>query len=188
MPRSRINLENLDFSSRKLGPLPIINRFFDQLHLDRLLDEHVPHTDRRITLPPAAGLGVLIRNILVAREPLYGLAEWASQYDEGVLRVPSGTATMLNDDRVGRCLDHLFKAERAAIATAVVCRAQQRFELELDQLHNDTTSITFQGKYDNANGEKHFGRPTHQIVRGHNKDFRPDLEQLVYALTTTAGG
>lgn len=188
MPRSQIDLESLDFSSRKLGPLPIINRFFDQLRLDQLLDEHVPHTDRRITLAPAAGLGVVIRNILVAREPLYGLAEWASQYDEGVLRVPSGAVAMLNDDRVGRCLDHLFKADRAALATAVVARAQQRFALELKQLHNDTTSITFQGKYENANGEKHFGRPTRQIVRGHNKDFRPDLKQLVYALTTTADG
>ena len=189
MRRSHIDLiESLDFLSGKLGPLPIINRFFDRLHIDRLLDEFVPHTDRRVTLPPATGLGVLIRNILVAREPIYGMAEWASRHDEGVLRLPAGGVKLLNDDRVGRCLDRLFQADRAGLATALVTRAQQRFDLDLEQLHNDTTTITFHGKYENANGDDHFGMPTCRITRGYNKDHRPDLKQLVYALTTTADG
>lgn len=189
MKRSQIDqIESLDFHSGKLGPLPIINRFFDRLHIDRLLNQFVPRTDRRVTLPPAQVLGVLIRNILVSREPLYGIAEWASRYDEGVLRLPVGSVKLLNDDRVGRCLDRLFQADRAGLATALVARAQQRFGLDLGQLHNDTTTITFHGKYDNANGDDHFGMPTRRITWGFNKDHRPDLKQLVYALTTTADG
>ena len=32
------------------------------------------------------------------------------------------------------------------------------------------------------------GRPTHRIIQGHNRDFRPDLKQLLFILTTTADG
>jgi len=181
-------IASLAFSSKKLGPLPIINRVCERLQLDRILEEYVPFTDRRVKLPPAKALGLLVRNVLVSREPIYGLGEWAAQYDAGVLRLPEKCLALLNDDRVGRSLDKLFRADRAGLVAALVVQAQRQFGLELEQLHNDTTTITFEGRYEFGDGRHYHGKPTRRITWGYNKDHRPDLKQLVYALTTTADG
>jgi len=58
----------------------------------------------------------------------------------------------------------------------------------MDQLHSDSTSITFHGGYEDANGDKKRGKVTLIIARGHNKDHRPDLKQLVFDLTVTSDG
>lgn len=182
------DLHHLDLVSKAVGPLPIINHFLNRLRLDRFLERFVPHTDRRLKLPPATGLGVLLRNVLVAREPLYGLSQWARRFDETLLGLPRGGPSLLNDDRVGRCLDSLFRADRAALMTAIVVHAVRTFDVDLRELHNDSTTVTFTGQYAGAKGQSVFGHPTHRITHGRNKDHRPDLKQLLYVLTTAADG
>src|SRR5262249_38290688 len=60
---------------------------------------------------------------------------------------------------------------------------------ELDELHNDSTTVTFHGAYTDAAVEKRRnGRSTAAITWGHNKDHRPDLKQLLYILTTARDG
>jgi transposase len=71
----------------------------------------------------------------------------------------------------------------------VVRQTVRRFEVTLRQLHNDSTTITFHGKYEDAAEEDlRGGRPTLAITWGHNKDHRPDLKQLVYILTLSEDG
>ena len=48
-----------------IGALPILNHFFQRMHLEDILDAHLPHKDRRRKLPVARGLLVLIKNLLV---------------------------------------------------------------------------------------------------------------------------
>ena len=55
----------------------------------------------------------------------------------------------LNDDRVGRCLDRCSAATSPrylALATHVV----REFQVDLDELHNDSTTVTFYGAYADA--------------------------------------
>jgi len=174
--------------SKKLEALPIINRFLSRLQLDAALEEFVPSHDPRVRLPVSKGLGLLLRNLLLAREPLYGLSDWAARFEEAALGIPDGTARLLNDDRVGRCLDGLFAADRATLMTRVAVNAVRAFDLDMAELHNDSTTVTVTGEYAGANGQPRNGVPTHRIVRGHNKDHRPDLKQLLYILSTTADG
>jgi hypothetical protein len=47
----------------------------------------------------------------------------------------------LCDDRLGRALDRLFDADRAALLTEVALAVGQRFALKFDEFHNDATSI-----------------------------------------------
>jgi transposase len=183
-----VSTDDLSLVSKAMGPLPLINHILSRLRLDELLEQYVPCADGRLKLAPAVGLGVLLRNVLVAREPLYGLSEWASRFDEALLGLPRDSVRLLNDDRVGRCLDSLFLADRAALMTAVVVRAIRTFEVDLDELHNDSTTVTFTGQYRSATGRAHRRRPTHRITFGHNKDYRPDLKQLLWVLTTSADG
>ena len=60
----------------------------------------------------------------------------------------------LNDDRVGRCLDRLFDADIPSLTLAVVSHAVREFGVTLDELHNDSTTITFHGDYEAADRER----------------------------------
>jgi transposase len=62
------------------------------------------------------------------------------------------------------------------------------FDVDLAQLHNDSTTVTVTGRYDQADGYERGGKATTALRHGHNKDFRPDLKQLLYILTISADG
>lgn len=188
VPTAEPHPEGLQLISKAVGPLPLLNRFLGRLAIERFFLERVPSGDRRQKLAPAVGLGVLLRNILIARRPLYGLAEWASRFEPALLGMPAEAPAYFNDDRVGRCLDVLFRSDRASLMTEIVVHAVEEFDLDLTELHNDSTTVTFTGQYVEADGKPAQGRPTHRITQGHNKDFRPDLKQLLFILTTTAEG
>ena len=180
--------DSFTLDTDQLGGLPIINAFMGRLDLDRLLATFVPHDDVRVKLAPSAALGVVIRNIAVGHRPVYALGEWAARYDPALLGLTVGEVALLNDDRVGRELSRLFDADRASLLTRVVLDAVEVFDIDVTQLHNDSTSITFAGSHADADGHVRGGKPTPAIVHGHNKDHRPDLKQLVWILTVTADG
>jgi hypothetical protein len=139
-------------------------------------------------LPADAVLAVLVRNLALGRQPLYGLGAWAAGWDPGLLGVPEGQAGALNDDRAGRALDELFAADRASLTTALGLAAVRAYDIDCAELHNDSTSLTLYGAYRGANGEPRAGQTPARPARGHSKDYRPDLKQLVFILTTAADG
>jgi transposase len=188
MASTEVHPESMRLLSKAIGPLPLVNRFLKRLDIERFFFEMVPGGDRRQKLTPAIGLGVLLRNILIARRPLYGLAQWAGRFESALLGLPGEASRYFNDDRVGRCLDALFRADRSTLMTEIVVHAVEEFGLELKELHNDSTTITFTGEYAEADGKPANGRPTLRITHGRNKDFRPDLKQLLFILSTTADG
>jgi transposase len=176
-------------SSYTIGVLPILDRLFDRLRLEPILRDHLPREGRRSRIATTTGLLLLLKNLLVAREPLYGLGEWAARQVPGLLGLSPAQLPSLNDDRVGRCLDRLFDADIPTLTLAVVIHAVREFKVDLDELHNDSTTITLHGDYETADQERTLrGRLRLAVTWGHNKDHRPDLKQLLYILTVARDG
>lgn len=174
--------------SRSIDALPLINHFLARLRLGDLLTQHVPAGDRRQRLPPATALGVLVRNLLLGRVPLYSQPEWAARAVPALLGLGPAEVAQLTDDQVGRALDRLFDADRATLLTQVVVGAVTAFGVDLAQLHNDSTTITLTGEYRRARGRTLRGQRALAIAHGRNKDHRPDLKQLLFVLTVSADG
>jgi len=175
--------------SANVGALPVINRLLRRTRLEEFLRDALPKEDGRTKLSPTKALLVLLRNLLVSREPIYGLGEWAIRYGPDLLGLTEKEISLLNDDRVGRALDKLFAADVASLVLRVAAHVVKEFGLRLDELHNDSTTVSFFGAYLAAAIEgQAFGRPTLAITFGHSKDHRPDLKQLLFILTVTADG
>lgn len=172
-------VEEVGLESKRVGALPLINHFLSRAGVDEALERFLTEPGSRGRLPLAVVVGVLLRNLLVCREPLYHLRDWCRRTEESLLGLPAGGAEWLNDERFGRALDHLFEADRAALMTAVVVRAARVFELNLEELHNDSITVTFCGQYAPAAGAPKEGDSPHRITHGYNKDHRPDLKQLL---------
>ena len=126
----------------RLGGMPIAWKFAEQLRLNDALEKHVP-SDPRDLLPVSSTLSIALINVILERFPLYKMGEWARErrlLDENL-------ADYLNDDRVGRALDRLFRADRAALLTEIVLRAIEVFSLDTSRVHNDSTTVTLTGQY-----------------------------------------
>ena len=188
-PGGNAHARGQTLNSRRVGALPILEHFLTRLRIGEALRDRLPREDRRWRVPTATALLLLVRNILLSREPLYGIGGWAARHEPRLLALSEEQLAALNDDRVGRALDRLFDAEIASLTLDVAAHAVREFDVELDQLHNDSTTVTFHGDYDSAADEQTLrGRLRTAITWGHNKDHRPDLKQLLYVLTVTGDG
>jgi len=184
----RICPESLGLRTERLGALPLVNHFLERLRLESHLETFVPTDDRRIRLPYAKALGVLVRSLLLEREPMYRQHETVSAFAPWAFGLDEALAEHLSDDAVGRALDRLFDADRGALLTAVVVAAVDAFGLALSELHNDSTTVSFCGQYTQARGRRLRGKRAPWITYGYSKNHRPDLKQLLFILTTTDDG
>ena len=175
-------------ASFSLDALPVINHFLEPLDLSTVLEAYLPPPHPRRRVPPVQAIGLLLRNLLLSREPLYGIGAWASRFEPSLLGLPPEGSGLLNDDQVGRALDDLFDADRSSLILRIVVTAVREFHLSLRRFHNDSTTVSFQGEYREADGRRVRKKPTLRITFGHNKDHRPDLKQLLWSLTVTADG
>jgi transposase len=176
-------------SSCRIGALPILNRILERMQLDEFLQSYLPRADRRCRIRPAVGVTLLLKNVLLCREPLYGVGEWAARYAPEALGFTDTQLPSLNDDRVGRCLDRLFQCDVSSLVLALVTQVVSEFQVDLDELHNDSTTITFHGAYADSSEEQQRGqRKRLAITWGYNKDHRPDLKQLLFILTVARDG
>lgn len=188
-PGRQASADGVQLQSYQVGAMPLINRLLERMHLSEILTEQLPDDDSRLTVPTVASVLVLVRNVLLARAPVYGVAEWAAEFAPDLLDLFPDEVPMLHDDRLGRALERLFDGVGPALILAVVRQVVQEFGVSLDELHNDSTSVSFFGAYEDAQQEKtRRGRPTHAITWGHSKDHRPDLKQLLYILTISEDG
>src|SRR3954451_20217715 len=188
-PGETASTDGRTLTSWRVAALPILDHFLRRLRLRDFLHEHLPRVDRRCRVATATGLLVLVQDLLISREPLYGVGAWAARHVPALLELNPEQLLSLNDDRVGRCLDRLFDTDIPSLTLAVVTHAVREFGVALDELHNDSTTITFHGDYENADRERTLrGRLRLAVTYRPNKDHRPDLKQLLYILTVSRDG
>ena len=67
-------------NSYRIGALPIVDRILQRMRLEEFLRSYLPRADRRCRIAPAIGVTLLLKNVLLCRELLYGVGEWAARY------------------------------------------------------------------------------------------------------------
>ncbi|BBO86159.1 hypothetical protein DSCO28_67250 [Desulfosarcina ovata subsp. sediminis] len=173
-------MEQFETRFKQVDVLPMVKYFMDQLDLFNLFSKYVPASEGSLA-EHAQSLCILIANIICDNKPLYKVQEWLCQYTDGLVTEPV-EPSFFNDDRLARALSALFHADRHTLMTEASCNAISVHQLLTEEIHNDSTSVTFIGKYETPDPE------AVKLKHGHNKDFRPDCKQVVFGLNITADG
>jgi len=170
----------MDTKIKKVEILPLIKYYMEALGLSGLFDKYVPNT-KGMEIAPAQVLCMMVMNIMVSAKPLYRMEDWLHDYLDGLTqsRLEAGK---YNDDRLGRNLDLLFDADRASFMAQLSANAVGVHQLQTEEIHNDSTSVTFIGAYDREEPK------AVKIRHGYNKDHRPDCKQIVFGLNITGDG
>ena len=161
---------------KKVAGIPIIFDIIERMNLRQmLLDTVGVHGNEKFYAVDT--LILFIINLTLGKQPLYELEQWVQTLDPtcvGRKNLPKGT---INDDRFGRALDKLYNADRATLMTRLVLEVVKTFDINLDRIHNDSTTIKACGMYPGRT------KQGFELKKGHSKDYRPDLKQLVYSLS-----
>ncbi len=173
-------IEQVEARFKQIDVLPMVKHYMDSLDLYNLFTKYVPASADCLA-EHAESLCLLVANIICDNKPLYKIQEWLSKYSDGLVDEPTNSS-LFNDDRFGRALSALFNADRHSLMTEASCNAIKVHQLMTEEIHNDSTTVTFIGKYKNSDSD------AVKLKRGHNKDFRPDCKQIVFGLNITADG
>ena len=179
-PGRHAQADGLELRSYDVGALPLLKRVFERMQLERILREHLPKDDPRTELATVTALLVLFANLLLAREPIYGVGEWAALFPPDLLGLRERDLPRIHDDRLGRCLDRMFEGIGPTLIMAVVRRVIREFAISLDELHNDSTTVSFYGAYDQAGqeGERRTADARHHLGAQQGTATRPQATAL----------
>ena len=165
----------------QVGGLPLIHAIAKRMRLKEILYKYIPaHGNEDI--PAVETLMLLVYNLILGKDPLYELQEWVESIDFRCINNAAYENVKFNDDRFGRVLNKLFVVDRASLMTELVVFFVKEFNIVLERLSNDATTIKAFGRYP---GRTKTGL---ELKRGNSKDHRPDLKQLVFSLSIAADG
>jgi len=171
----RIRLRSVGWTNpRRFGDVWLGLWLWKFLHLDEIVDRHVPQGKE--TIRPADIVAIEVINRLCGPCSEFALAEhwYASTALEDLLGVPDSAVTK---DRLYRTLDRLLGAQ-VPIENDLKDRLGTLFQLDYDLLLYDLTSTYFEGLAE----ENELAR------RGYSRDHRSDCKQIVLALIVTREG
>jgi transposase len=165
-----------------VGEIPLLESIVRRLNLRSIFNEFLPRKKNE-EIAPSNVLILLVYNLAIGKIPLYELEDWVGSLDLRCIGFKDEIKDLrFTDDRFGKVLDRLFDIDRATFMTRIIIEAIKIFNIDLSQLHNDSTSVKAFGEYP---GKTATGL---ELKKGNSKDHRPDLKQLVYTLTISADG
>ena len=165
----------------QVGGLPLIHAIAERMRLKEILYKYIPaHGNEDI--PAVETLMLLVYNLILGKDPLYELQEWVESIDFRCINNEDYENVKFNDDRFGRVLDKLYLVDRASLMTELVVFFVKEFNIAVERLSNDSTSVKAFGRYP---GKTKTGL---ELKKGKSKDHRPDLKQLVFSLSIAGDG
>jgi len=152
--------------------LPIVKHFAQRLNLVETIDRMV---GSQMQISPGLMVLAMVLDTLSGRTPLYRLQEFFEDKDTELLLGSPIDPASLADYNIGRGLDAIYQTGTQKIFSGISQNALERFEIDPQGVHFDTTSISVFGDY--QCGEEPF-----EITYGHSKDKRADLKQFVLSM------
>jgi len=157
---------------RQISALPLVYPILDALQVCSV-------TNALVSSQADVDLGrvvlLLVLNRLLSPRPLYRVQDWMS---ETVLPELLGVSPeKVYDNRLGRALDRLHPY-LGELWMQLVSRAIRTYDLDLNVLHWDITSIYFEGVYADSDLARY----------GYSRDHRPDTKQVNLEVDVTHDG
>ena len=176
-PLEAIEIVNLDH-------LGIVAGVIDEMELVEEVNKKVGLRAKEAVSPGQVMKAMILNGLGFLSAPLYLFENFfvgkATEHliGEGVI------AEQLNDDRIGRALDKYYEVGTTNLFTAIALKAAQKFQVEKESVHLDSSSISVEGEYKSKEEEM----KAIKIVHGYSRDKRPDLKQFIIDMVVSGDG
>src|SRR5499427_9455275 len=171
---------------RPVAHLPLVLGGVRKLNIAALIDTCCPPHPANV-LSCGRGVEALLLAILDGHHALYKVGARLEERGMFPLLQPGLTRASLHDYRLGQSLEALFAAHLNRVFSAIALNAFDVYALSTPWLHQDTTTITLYGAYEEKphRGE---GPVPPRPAYGHSKDGHDDLKQVLLSLGVCSEG
>ena len=136
---------------------------------------------------------IILNGLGFVSRPLYLFPEFFKDKAVEHLIGEGIKAEDLNDDKIGRVMDKLYKYGLTKLFLIIALEVVKKYRINTKYSHLDSSSLHLHGKYENClnNLEKELGiNREHPIIitQGYSRDHRPDLKQCILDLIVSSDG
>lgn len=157
----------------QVGGLHLALSYLERIGLAEAVNRYCP---RQGAISDGMVITVLVINRILKPCALSNIAAWMANTGlHFLLGIP--TPSDLNYDRLADALLAVYPHWQA-IAAEVTLRAVEQFQLKVETVHYDLTSVFFHGEYQGSEW----------VEFGYSRDKRPDKRQVNIGISTTADG
>jgi len=161
--------------------LALANKILETIGFVDFINEAVEWDDDQCKVTPGhLAKAVILATFFDIRAPLSLIKRRFDGMDTEFFFGEGVTAADINDYAIGRTLDKIAAAGPDYLFGTICLSTYAIHQIAFKRLHSDTTSLSFYGEYDMGAevSEEEEAEEVLQIVRGYNKDHRPDCNQV----------
>lgn len=172
---------NPPVKTQPIGFAPILRHYFERCDIAGIIDKNVPIDSRRTVLTHGQASIAMITSILCQTFQLYHVCKLAENTNILNVILPGIASREYFDDRLSDTLDALYKHGLGNLEMLITQQMISQFTIQNDICHNDTTSASVYGNYDNNLTDNSI-----KITFGYSKKHREDLKQLIWSLSVSS--
>jgi transposase len=174
-----IEIKNIDH-------LGIVAGLIDEIGIVSIINEKLGIDKREKITSGQVVKAMIINGLGMVSRPLYLFSQFYEDKPVEKLLGKEIKSEMLNDDKIGRVMDEIYKLGLSNLFVEIVLLVIKKFKIQTKFSHLDSTSFYLHGQYETEemkeeNEDLMKERPI-IIRKGYSKDHRPDLKQCVLDL------
>ncbi|EAM52261.1 IS1634-like element ISCwa1 family transposase [Crocosphaera watsonii] len=179
---------------KNLDHLGIVAGLIDEIGIVKIINNKLGIDVREKISAGTVVKSILINGLGFVSRPLYLFSQFFQDKAIEKLLGERIKPDYLNDDKIGRVMDELYKYGLNDIFIEVVLEVIKKFKIDLKYSHLDPTSFHLDGEYkreedkEKQEEEKIIKERPIFIKKGYSRDHRPDLTQCVLDLITSQDG
>jgi transposase len=196
-------LDELQVSAFRLDHLGIPAQMAEAIGLVEAVDSLAGDNPREILSTGQTVLAMALNCLGFTSRPLYISPRFfIPRHVKFLLRGSKGHPTLelkpnhLNEHRLGRALDRIAAIGPDRVFLEVAIRAFRKEEVKVPMVHEDTTTHSFYGLYENPDGTPRVGTVGSlegepiavTVTHGYSKDYREECKQVVQELLVSPDG
>lgn len=140
--------QTTDIAVDNLDHLGLIAGLIDEIGLVQKINELVGEQPGEIVSPGLVVKAMIINGLGMVSAPLYLFPNFFAGKATEHLIGAGIQASHLNEHRLGRVLDKLYLVGSNQIFTTIAAAAAQKFEIDTETVHLDSSSFHLHGKYE----------------------------------------
>ena len=178
---------------KNLDHLGIVAGLIDEIGIAEIINNKLGIDVREKISAGTVVKSILINGLGFVSRPLYLFSQFFQDKAIEKLLGERIKPDYLNDDKIGRVMDELYKYGLNDIFIEVL-EVIKKFKIDLKYSHLDSTSFHLDGEYkreedkEKQEEEKIIKERPIFIKKGYSRDHRPDLKQCVLDLITSQDG
>ena len=184
------NVSNIKSRNKNIDHLGIVAGLIDEIGIVEIINSKLGIDSREKIASGILVKAILINGLGFVSRPLYLFSQF---FDDKAIKILLGEnveSDYLNDDKIGRVMDNLYKYGLNNLFIEVLLSVIKKFQINTKYSHLDATSFHLHGEYNSEdNKEKKESEIIRErpiiITKGYSRDHRPDLKQVVLDLITS---